>query len=142
MKKISTKNSKEVKSNKTLVVKNNNIPTLVTATYSPYLIPNEFERMNEFIMKNKLLMTEKVASAVEYALDNDLNAIEVFKFENSDFIITLHKPSFLENINHIYNYYIEIEQYELCPRIKSIQTKLKSISILPTSTSIISNNKK
>jgi len=142
VKKISTKNKNEVKANKTLVIKSDNIPTVITSTYCPYIIPNEFNEMNEFIVKNKLVMTEKVASAVEYALDNDLNAIEVFKFKNSDFIITLHKPSFLENINHIYNYYIEIEQYELCPRIKSIQSKLKLMSILPTSQSIGSNNNK
>jgi hypothetical protein len=33
---------------------------------------------------------------------------------------------FKDNLLHVYNYYIQMEKYELCTRIKKIETKLDS----------------
>ena len=53
-----------------------------------------------------------------------LNIIEVFSFKDSDFVVTLPFEQFKDNLLNVYNYYIQIEKYELCSRIKKIETKL------------------
>ena len=67
------------------------------------------------IIKNILLL-----------LNKNLNVVEVFSFTNSDFVITLPFEQFKDNLLHVYNYYIKMEKYELCTRIKKIETKLDS----------------
>ena len=52
--------------------------------------------------------------------------MEVFKFKKSDFVITLSHDTFKQNLENVYNYYILIEKYELCTRIKKIADKLNS----------------
>lgn len=100
------------------------MPKASTKKYKPYLLPSEFSEMERFIEVNKVLMTEQVISSIEYALDKKLNIIEVFSFKDSDFVVTLPFEQFKNNLLHVYNYYIQTEKYELCIRVKKIETKL------------------
>lgn len=100
------------------------MPKACTKKYKPYLLPSEFNEMERFIEVNKILMTEQVISSIEYALDENLNIVEVFSFKDSDFVVTLPFEQFKDNLLHVYNYYIQLEKYELCSRIKKIETKL------------------
>lgn len=100
------------------------MPKACTKKYKPYLLPSEFDEMERFIEVNKILMTEQVVSSIEYALDENLNIVEVFSFKDSDFVVTLPFEQFKDNLLHVYNYYIQLEKYELCSRIKKIETKL------------------
>ena len=102
------------------------MPKASTKKYKPYLLPSDFNEMERFIEVNKTLMTEQVLSSIEYALDKKLTIIEVFSFKNSDFVVTLPFEQFKDNLLNVYNYYIQIEKYELCSRIKKIETKLDS----------------
>jgi len=96
-------------------------------TYKNYVLPADFLEMKNFIENNKVHMTERVVSSIEYALEKKLKFIEVFSFKNSDFVITLPLENFKENLENVYNYYIETEQYELCSRVKSVETKLINV---------------
>lgn len=80
-------------------------------------IPSEFELMDEFLSENKLECTEHVISSIEYAVKHNLPNIEVFNFEDTDYMIIISSDSFKENLENIYNYYIESEQYEFCNRV-------------------------
>lgn len=71
---------------------------------------------------------EQIVSSVEYALLNNLSLIEIFQFRNSDFVITLSEKDYLTNIDHIYNYYLTSEKYELCDRVVRLQKLLKEKS--------------
>jgi len=95
--------------------------------YKNYVLPADFLEMKNFIENNKVHMTERVVSSIEYALEKKLSFIEVFSFKNSDFVITLPLENFKENLENVYNYYIETEQYELCSRVKSVETKLINV---------------
>lgn len=94
------------------------------STYKNYVLPADFLEMKNFIENNKVQMTEQVVSSIEYALEKKLSFVEVFSFKNSDFVITLPLENFKENLENVYNYYIETEKYELCARVKSVETKL------------------
>lgn len=96
-------------------------------TYKPYMLPSDFSEMDTFIEKNKTVMTEQVVSSIEYAIEKKLEIVEVFKFKKSDFVITLSHDTFKQNLENVYNYYILIEKYELCTRIKKIEDKLNTV---------------
>ena len=92
-----------------------------------YTLPSNFNEMNKFIETNKIQMMEHIVSSIEYAIDKNLNIVEIFSFKNSDFVVTLPKNQFKENLENVYSYYIENEKYELCIRVKSVENKLNSI---------------
>lgn len=96
-------------------------------TYKPYMLPSDFSEMDIFIEKNKTVMTEQVVSSIEHAIEKKLEIVEVFKFKKSDFVITLSHDTFKQNLENVYNYYISIEKYELCARIKKIEDKLNTV---------------
>lgn len=93
--------------------------------YKIYVLPSNFDEMERFIDSHKIEMTEQVVSSIEYALNKKLSFVEVFSFKNSDFVITIPIESFRENLKNVFNYYIDTENYELCVRIKSIETMLE-----------------
>lgn len=94
--------------------------------YSPLTLPSDYDEMDNFIIKNKVELTEKVVSSVQYALINNLSSIEVFKFKNSDFTVILEYSSFKENIDNIYNFYISEELYEFCTRVNKLKKILET----------------
>jgi hypothetical protein len=93
-------------------------------TYEPYMLPSKFNEMENHIIKNKTILTEQVLNSINYALTKKLQFVEIFKFEESDFIVTLGCDKFKENIENIFEYYIKTEQYELCDRVKKLEKKL------------------
>ena len=92
-----------------------------------YSLPSNFNEMNKFIEVNKIQMMEHIVASIEYAIDKKLSFVEIFSFKNSDFVVTLPKNQFKENLDNVYNYYMEKEQYELCIRVKTVENKLNSI---------------
>jgi hypothetical protein len=90
------------------------------------LLPSNNKEMESFIKRNKTYLTEQTLTSIEFAVENKLSFVEVFKFNNSDFVITIPEKDFLLNVNHIYNFYLETENYELCPRVVELQTILKN----------------
>jgi hypothetical protein len=80
--------------------------------------------METYIKKNKVKLTEQVIDSVEYAIDNNLSSIEVFKFQKSDFVVMLEYESYIENLDNILKFYIQEELYELCGRIVDIKNRL------------------
>jgi hypothetical protein len=94
--------------------------------YKIYVLPSNFDEMERFIDSHKIEMTEHVISSIEYALNKNLSFVEVFSFKNSDFVVTIQFESFKENLKNVFDYYIDTENYELCVRVKSIETKLEN----------------
>jgi hypothetical protein len=90
-------------------------------------LPCDNKEMELFIQKNKTYLTEQALSSIEFAVENKLPFVEVFKFSNSDFVITIPEKDFLMNVDHIYNFYLETEHYELCPRAVKLQEVLKNL---------------
>lgn len=94
----------------------------------PMVLPSDNQVMESYIKRNKIRLTEKALSSIEYAVNNKLPFIEVFSFRDSSFIITIAEKDYLQNVDHIYNFYLESEQYELCPRVVRLRTLLKNLN--------------
>lgn len=102
----------------TTSVKDNDVLTL----------PSDNKEMEIFIKKNTTHLTEQTITSIEFAINNKLPMIEVFKFNNSDFVITISKKDFLVNVDHIYDFYLQTENYELCSRVVKLQNVLKNLN--------------
>jgi hypothetical protein len=92
------------------------------------MLPSNNKEMESFIKTNKKGLIEQALTSIEFAVTNKLPFVEIFKFNNSDFVITVSEKDYLVNVNHIYNFYLETENYELCPRAVKLQSALKYIN--------------
>ena len=90
------------------------------------MLPSDNKELERFIVNNKTYLTEQTLTSIEFAVNNKLSFVEVFKFNNSDFVITIAKKDFLANVDNIYNFYLETENYELCSRVVKLQSVLKN----------------
>jgi len=88
------------------------------------VLPSSDGELKSYVHENKLKMMDSVVNSIQHSVENDLTVIEVFKFKNSDFVITLDKNNFLSNMEQIYSYCMENEYYELCSKIKKVNVRL------------------
>ena len=88
------------------------------------VLPSVNSELKLYISKNKFYLFSGVIASIEYSLQHDLQSVEVFRFVDSDFIITLNEECFLENLEHIYKSCMEHEEFELCSKIKKLNLKL------------------
>lgn len=96
----------------------------MATSYKSLKLPSDDAELKVFLSKNKIKMMEQVLDSIEYSLENNLESVEVFSFKGSDFIVTLSRDCFLENVENIYKFYIGEEKYELCNRVKRVNVKL------------------
>lgn len=96
--------------------------------FTEYVLPSSNDALRNFARRSKVDMMEQIVSSIEYALENDIHLIEIFQFKNSDFVITLSEKDYLTNIDHIFQYYLDTEKYELCERVARLQKLLKEKS--------------
>ena len=97
----------------------------MTEVFSPLTLPSDYIEMENFIVKDKVKLTEQIVTSVYYALDNNLNSIEVFNFKDSDFIVDLEYSTFKDNVDNIFEYYLKTERYEFCNRVKKLKLLLE-----------------
>lgn len=102
--------------------------TNISTSNNVLMLPSDNKEMEMFINNNKTYLTEHVLSSIEFALDNKLPFVEVFSFNDSDFVITVSEKDFLINVDYIYNHYLDNEKYEFCPRVVKLQSVLKNLN--------------
>ena len=103
---------------------------------NPYVLPANDKELESFISKYKVDMTQQVIASIEFAVKHDLPIIEVFQFKGSNFVVTISAKEFESNLENIFNYYLEEEQYELCQRVIDLKEKLKQYRHEKTKTPI------
>lgn len=94
--------------------------------YKPMILPSKDDQLQSYIKTHRLILLENVIESINHSLEKGLSVVEVFKFENSDFVVTLERKNFSCNIKQIYDFCIENEHYELCNKIKKINLKLNN----------------
>lgn len=93
-----------------------------------YILPSSNDELQVFIEKFKIDMMEHIVNSIEFAMINKVPIIEIFQFKNSPFVVTLSDKEFFKNLEHIHNFCIDNEIYELCLQIEKLQKKYKSNS--------------
>lgn len=96
----------------------------MTEIVTPLVLPSDYDEMEKFIVNNKVKLTEHIVTSIYFAVVNNLSSIELFSFNKSDFIVVLEHSSFKDNIENIYNFYLEKELYEFCKRVSQLKKLL------------------
>jgi len=96
----------------------------MTEIVTPLVLPSDYDEMEKFIISNKVKLTEHIITSVHFAVVNNLQTIQLFSFDRSDFIVVLEYSSFKDNIENIYNFYLEKELYEFCKRVSQLKKLL------------------
>ena len=94
-------------------------------TNESYILPSPSEDMKTFITKFRVDMMEHIVASIKFAIENKLSVVEVFQFSDSPYVVTIAEKEFEPNLEHINQYYITNEMYELCPRIDKLRNLLK-----------------
>lgn len=97
----------------------------MTESFRALTLPSDYEEMELFIKENKVKLTEQIVLSVQYALSNGFSSVEVFNFEDSDFIVILDQSTFKDNIDNIFDFYVSTEQYEFCDRLVKLKKQLE-----------------
>lgn len=103
---------------------NKNKKNVIGGKFIPLVLPSNNNILNRYIKNNKVSLMETVISSIDYAVARNLPIAEAFTFEDTDFVITINNESFKENVEQIYQYYIDNEYYELCNRVLKLKQKL------------------
>jgi len=98
----------------------------VESILKQYQLPSENKDLQNFIDSKRVDMMEQAVSSIEYALNNNLPLVELYQFKDSEFVVMVSNKEFLTNIEHIYDYYINNEMYELCERVVGLKKRLGS----------------
>ena len=69
--------------------------------FKPLILPSNESELDGYISKNSIKLMETILSSIEYALNKKMSVVEIFKFKNSDFVITLNSKNFEENVQNI-----------------------------------------
>jgi hypothetical protein len=107
-------------------------PADIMDSFARYEIPADSKLFNKLFPQDKIKMMEHVIDSIEFAHKHKLELIEVFQYAGTNFVVTISKESFHENIKPIYDFYIAQEKYELCNRIKTLINELSSDSKIIT----------
>jgi len=90
-----------------------------------YILPTANDEMRVFVDKFKVDMMEHIVSSIKFAVENNLQLVEIFQFKNSPFVVTMVEKEFVPNLEHISQFYKEHQIFELCSRVEQLRKILK-----------------
>lgn len=92
----------------------------VTVKHEVVELPSENKEMEDYVLTNRIQINQKIVDNIEYALKNKLGGVEMFCFQNSNFIVVLHQKDFKESLESIYDFSMKNEKYEACLRARKV----------------------
>ena len=82
-----------------------------------------FELDDELNYKKRQVYKSLIDGVTE-AIKTDKKEIKLCEVKNSDIYITVEKPKWKKSLDSALQYYIDIEEYEECSKIKNLIDKL------------------
>ena len=79
---------------------------------------------NEELSTNKQKVYKSLIDGVSEAIKSNKKEIKLCEVKNSDIYITVEKPKWKKSLDSALQYYIDIEEYEECSKIKNLIDKL------------------
>jgi len=80
--------------------------------------------VDSFTMENRASISQAVETAVEWAVANGLNEVEVFEVEELAVVFSLRREEFETALSGCIDYYLSVEEYERCEKINQLKLKL------------------
>ena len=89
-------------------------------------IPSDNLDMEVFINENKENLMNHILDRICYAVDNNMDCVELFSFEKTKYYVLLYNKDYAMTLEHVFSYFIENEMYESCQKAKNIKDKMIS----------------
>jgi hypothetical protein len=93
-------------------------------------LPKNNTDMEEFVLKNKQTIYKSIVTNIETAINKRWGAVEVFSFEESNFVVVINRKDFKENLQNVFDSSLEDEHFEICAKAKKVIDKLDKISFV------------
>ena len=87
-------------------------------------IPSSDLDMERFVNDNREKLTEHILKRIGYAIDNNMESIELFNFTDTKYYVILYEKDYVTTLEHIFSYSMENELYENCQKAKDIKDKM------------------
>ncbi len=97
----------------------------IRGKYDVIELPSDNVDMEKYVEKNRAEINEKIVDNIEYALKNRLTGVELFCFKDSNFVVVLHRKDFKENLQHVFEFSLENEQFEVCEKARRVLDRLE-----------------
>ena len=94
--------------------------TPIEITYNTKKDLDELASSDQF----KSFILKRTLEEIEFALENDLEKIEIFNMFNLSLIIELERKNFKSVLNKVMDSYVKDEDFEKCNQIKKLIDKL------------------
>ena len=94
--------------------------TPIEITYNTKKDLDELASSDQF----KSFILKRTLEEIEFALENDLEKIEIFNIFNLSLIIELERKNFKSVLDKVMDSYIKDENFEKCNQIKKLINKL------------------
>ena len=79
---------------------------------------------NEELSSKKTQVYKSLIDGVTEAIKTDKEEIKLCEVKNSGIFITVEKPEWKESLDSALQFYIDVEEYEECSKIKNLIDKL------------------
>jgi hypothetical protein len=86
--------------------------------------------MENYVLKNKTKIYHYIVSNIETAINKRWSAVEIFKFEETNFVVIINRRDFKENLQNAFDFSLENEHFEICAKAKKVLDKLEKISFV------------
>ena len=80
--------------------------------------------VNEELSSKKSQVYKSLIEGVSEAIGNNKKEIKICEVKNSNTYITVEKPEWKESLDSALQFYIDIEEYEQCSKIKDLINQL------------------
>lgn len=91
-----------------------------------FFLPFDDSVLDQYIKTHKTELQTHVVDCIDYAVKNNLDSIEVFRFQNSPYTVNIPREDFESNVKFIFDSFMSGEKFEYCSKSKKLLDKLKT----------------
>ena len=73
-----------------------------------FFLPKEDSTLNQYIQTHKTEIQNHILDCIEYALKNELESVEVFRFQDSPYTVNIPQDDFEDNVEFIFENFMKV----------------------------------
>jgi hypothetical protein len=93
-------------------------------------LPKSNDDMEYYVLKNKTKIYDSIVTNIETAINKRWSAVEIFKFQETNFVVVINRRDFKENLQNAFDFSLENEHFEICAKAKKVIDKLEKMSFI------------
>ena len=91
-------------------------------------LPSNNTDMEKYVDENRMEINKAVVDNIDFALKKRLSVVEIFSFKNSNFVVSVNRKDFKENLENLFEFSLNNEHFENCGRVKKVMDKVDKLN--------------